>query len=83
MAVETHAGIRYMVNRHCGCTHGAKLRVTADAGGNSSFERATGMATITCHIGVCAIKLEPGTEMIERVLCLYIRRGSQQEQTAT
>jgi hypothetical protein len=41
------------------------------------------MATITGHIGVCAIKLEPGTEMIERVLCVHIRRGSQQKQTGT
>ena len=83
MAVDTHAGVRYMVNRHCGCTHGTELRVTADAGGHRSFERTTGMATITGHIGVCAIKLEPGTEMIERILCVHIRRSSQQKQTGT
>lgn len=77
MAVETHTGIRYMVHRHRGCTYGAKLRVTADAGGHRSFERATGMATIAGHIGVCTIKFKPGTEVIECLLCVHIRRGGQ------
>lgn len=77
MAVETHTRISYMINRHCGCTHDAKTRVTTDAGRHRSFKCTARMATIAGYVCVCAIKLEPGAEVIERVLCLYIRCGGQ------
>ena len=34
-----------------------------------AFENATGMATVTADILMCAVKFETGAVMVKRILC--------------
>lgn len=51
------------------CLHGSDRRMTADTGRIRALELAARVAAVAAHVGMGAIQLEPGTEVIEGLLC--------------
>lgn len=52
--------------------------VTRDAGRVGTFERAAGVTALAGYIGVSAVEIEAGAEMIEWLLCEQYRPSQQQ-----
>ena len=57
--------------------------MAADTIGVSALERAAGVAPITAHARVCAIQIEAGAEVIERLLRTCDRRQEQRNNKPT
>ena len=82
VAVCTDLGTRNMIHRPYSGLHGANRGVTTDTSRIRALKRASGMASITTHIGMCTVKLKSGAEMIEWRLCRCSRKGCSKEQVA-
>ena len=72
MAVATDLRTRNMIDRSCSRLNGADRGMATYTSWTRALELGAGMTAITGHVGMCTVKLKPGAEMVERLLC---RRG--------
>lgn len=68
VAVGANLGTGNVINGLCRRLHRTDRRMTADTRRIRTLELAARVAAVAAHIGMSAIQLKPGTEVIERLL---------------
>ena len=68
VAVGTNFGTGDVIDGFRRRLHGSDRRMTADTGWIRALEFAARVAAVAAHVGMSAIELEPGTEVIEGLL---------------
>ncbi|KPK53875.1 MAG: hypothetical protein AMS22_06730 [Thiotrichales bacterium SG8_50] len=68
VAVGTNFGTGDVIDGFCRRLHSSDRRMTADTGRIRALEFAARVAAVAAHVGMSAIELEPGTEVIEGLL---------------
>lgn len=69
MAVGTNLCTGDVIDGFQSCLHGANRGMAAYTGRTRALKPGAGMTAITGHVDMCTVKLKPGAEMVERLLC--------------